>query len=298
VPPPINSDYCIEVFVSEIQQYPAAPTMMKVHATCVNEVTSCEAMKIGSNWDEPSFIPKLRRILDRTDAQEMKDCLVKYAETVELIHSRYPDMGPERADWAVAMALSPEWYGEELSNRLQNAMVVSALLLTVTASIFISPPLENHNTNSYRCLIYVTGLSNMLFIISIMVGIFFIENAMSRAYTKSERFVLIIKFYAYKDISQVFMAIGSSLFPIILAIPMWELYLQLDANILVAFTVCYVLATIYVMARTTAAAKAEQRRRLSMFLTLTDPATSRLLPSNYPPDAELQPEDFREMYQT
>lgn len=254
---------------------------------------------LGSAWRESNVtetLPKLRRILDKTDEKEIKDSLVKYAETIELIHSRYPNMGHERADWALAMALSPEWYGEALTTRLQNSMLVSALLLTVTASVFMEPPLDNKESDSYRCFVYVTGICNMFFIISIMVGIFYIENAMNRAYTPSERFVLIIKFYSYKDISQVFMSIGSALFPIVLAIPMWELFVDVDANILVAFTACYVVATIYVMTRTTIAAKAEQTRRLGMFLALTDQATSRLLPCYYPPDADMTPADYAEMY--
>jgi len=254
----------------------------------------------GSCWTEANkatYLPKLRRITDKIDEQEIKDCLVKYAETIELIHVRYPNMGHERADWALAMALSPEWYGDALTDRLQNSMLVSALLLTVTAAYFVEPPLENNDTDSYRTFIYFTGACNMFFMLSIMVGIFFIENAMSRAYAQSERFVLIIKFYTYKDISQVFMAIGSALFPIVLAVPMWELFKDVDANILMALTAFYVFATLYVMVRTTVAAKKEQTRRLNMFLTLTDPKDSRLLPCFYPPDADMQPEDFKDMYQ-
>ena len=252
-----------------------------------------------SCWSESKikeFLPKARRILDRKDEQEIKDCLVRYAEMIELIHSRYPTMGPARAEWALAMALSPDWYGEGLTTRLQNSMLVSALLLTVTAVIFIEPPLEDPMSASYRVLIYVTGVCNMLFIMSIMTGIFFIENSMSRAYGDSERFALMMKFYTYKDISQIFMSIGSALFPVILAIPMWELYVDVDANILVAFTSLYVVATIYVMLRTTAEAAKEQARRLAMFQALIDPITSQLLPCYYPTDADMSVEEFKAMY--
>ena len=256
------------------------------------DMSNCWSEK---NLDE--FLPKIRRILDKKDEQEIKDCLVKYTETIELIHARYPNMGHVRADWALAMALSPDWYGEALSTRLQNAMLVSALLLTVTASIFIAPPLSDNTSTSFRVLIYVTGACNMFFILSIMTGIFFIENAMSRAYGESERFTLIIKFYTYKDISQIFMAIGSALFPIILAIPMWDLYLDIDANILIIFTVIYVLATIYIMIRTSMEASKEQARRLSLFSILLEPETSRLQLCYYPPDATMKPDDFKAMYQ-
>jgi hypothetical protein len=251
---------------------------------------------LWESGDSKPFHARLRRVFDRSDLEEIKKCLVKYAETIELIHCRYPNMGTIRADWALAMALAPEWYGDDLSNRIQNSMLVSALLLTVTASIFISPPLENNESEAFRWLIYVTGACNMLFIMSIMLGVFFIENSMSRAYGESEKFVLIIKFYVYKNISQTFMAIGSALFPIILAIPMWETFKQIDASVLSAVTLAYVVITIYVMIRTSMAAKVEQSRRLLMFSSLIDPKTSRLLPAYYPPDADMQPEDFAAMY--
>lgn len=143
----------------------------------------------GNMWegsDVKKFHAELRRIFDRTDIEDIKKCMIKYAETVELITCRCPKMGPERADWAVAMALAPEWYGEELCTRIQNSMLVSALLLTVTASIFMSPPLPDKESLAYRLFIYTAGVSNMLFIMSIMVGMFFIENAMSRAYCQAK----------------------------------------------------------------------------------------------------------------
>lgn len=242
------------------------------------------------------FQGKMRRIFDRTDLTEIKGCIIKYSETLELVNCRYPNMGPARSDWALAMALAPEWYGDELTTRLQNSMVVSALLLTVTAAIFIDPPLDNKEAIAFRCLIYVTGACNMLFIMSIMTGIFFIENAMSRAYGQSERFCLIIKFYFYKDIAQIFMAIGSALFPIILAIPMWEKFKMVDANILIAFTIFYVLATLFVMIQTSLAAQTEQFHRLGMFLDLVDKSTGRVLPCYYPDNADMQPDDYKAMY--
>jgi hypothetical protein len=255
-----------------------------------------KASEEEKNWSKQN-LSKLRRILDKTDEKELKESLIKYTETVELLTIRYPAMGfAEKVDWSMAMALSPEWYGDGLNNRLQNAMLVSALLLTVTSTIFISPPLSDNTSNTYRCLIYVTGICNMLFIMSIMLGVFYIENAMSRAYGQSERFVLIIKYYSYKNLSQIFMSIGSALFPIILAIPMWEQYMNVDAGLLYVFTVAYVLATMFIMVQTTIGAKVEQDRRLAMFCTLLDPKTCHLLPEYYPPDADMQPEDFREMY--
>ena len=121
------------------------------------------------------------------------------------------------------------------------------LLLTVTATIFVEQPLEKNNKTSFRILMYFAAVCIMLFIMSIMTGIFFIENAMSRAYSHSDRFVLIIKYFIYKTVSQYFMCIGSALFPIVLAIPMWELYIDIDANILIAFTMTYIVVGCYII---------------------------------------------------
>ena len=77
---------------------------------------------------------------------------------------------------------------------------------------------------------------------------------------------------------------------------MWEKFKQIDANVLIAFSVFYVLATLYVMLRTTLEAQKEQFRRLGMFMELVDKTDGRVLPCFYPDDAELQPEDFKAMF--
>ena len=242
------------------------------------------------------YLRKLRRATNISHEGEIKVALIKYAKTIELIISRYPNMGKERADWALAMALSPEWYGDVLTDRLHNSMLVSALLLTVTAAYFTHPPLTNVDSYAYTTFIYVTGICTMCFMLSIVFGIFFIENAKSRAYTQNERFVLIIQFYIYKDLCQILMAFGSILFPIVLVIPGWQAYLPLDAVILFFVVIFYAALSAYIMLSTTLAAKAEQTRRLNLFLTLTDPKDCRLLPYYYPPDADMQLEDLKIMY--
>eukprot|EP00600_Ochromonadales_sp_CCMP1393_P009322 CAMPEP_0174962058 /NCGR_PEP_ID=MMETSP0004_2-20121128/4577_1 /TAXON_ID=420556 /ORGANISM="Ochromonas sp., Strain CCMP1393" /LENGTH=278 /DNA_ID=CAMNT_0016210557 /DNA_START=198 /DNA_END=1034 /DNA_ORIENTATION=+ len=257
----------------------------------------------SNNWELEGpelkkFHNRMRHIFDKVDTQEIKDAIVKYTETICLMDALNPGMGSARKDWALAMALSPEWYSDHLETRLQNSMLVSALLLTVTAEIFISPPMDNNESLSFRALIYLCGLSNMLFILSIVAGIFFIENAMSRTYGQSERFVLIIRYFAIKSASQVFAAIGSALFPIVLAIPMWDFFLLVDANALAAITILYVLVAIAIMAVTSMDGSKEQGSRVWKFQTLIDPTSCLLKSEYYPPDADMQLEDFREMYAT
>ena len=244
----------------------------------------------------PAFHKQAYRIFDTNDEQVIRQALVKYTETVELIHARCPTMRYEIADWALAMALSPEWYAGALTDRLQNSMLVSALMLTVTAELFYDPPLDDENSPTYRVLVYLAGICNVCFLLSIMVGVFFIENAMSRSYCQSERFILIMKYYTVKDASQVLMCMGSFLFPVVIAVPIWEKYRLLDAYLLTVVTGLYVLLTVGVVIWTTMGATAEQERRLALFRPLIDPTTSRLHTRYYPPDAVMQPQDFAEMY--
>lgn len=254
-------------------------------------------MSNKSQYDA-AHLKKLRKLLNMKDESEIKEALLTYSETIEIIHSRFPNYGPSRADWAFAMAMSPEWYGDKLTERLQNSMLLSALLLTVTAAYFLEPPetILPKDSAAFRGFIYMTGFCNLLYLLSIVFGIFFIENAMSRAYGASERFALIMKFYIFKDLTQIFMAIGSALFPVCLAIPMWKSYLQIDAYILLIFTIIYLVAVVLNMAYTSKIASNEQHRRVQMLQEFIDPETSRLKPEYYPNDADFTPEDYREMY--
>ncbi len=175
----------------------------------------------------------LNRLFDTECSNEMIEKCEIYVSITELIVNRFPDM-PKRLviDWALAYAMSKgDWYGESLSTRMQNSMVVSALLLTVTASFFVSPP---DLSDSYkRVFSYFCGISSLLFMISIIFGILFIENAMSRAFGKSDRFVLIMKQYSYVTISQACSYIGALMFPIILMIPIRYNYNLDDSVVLI-----------------------------------------------------------------
>jgi hypothetical protein len=131
----------------------------------------------------------LRRGLDLYNKDEINKVLMDYTRTVELIIAEFPKMRVEsRKDWAIANARSPDWFGDALATRVQNAMLVAALLLTVTASSFLSPVGENEFTARFRITCYLNAICSALFLISIFLGICFVENGMSRAYCWSDRF--------------------------------------------------------------------------------------------------------------
>ena len=66
---------------------------------------------------------------------DIERVLLLYAKTNELIFNKFPTMSIlERVDFAISNALCSDWYGDRLTIRLQNSMLVAALLLTVTAT--------------------------------------------------------------------------------------------------------------------------------------------------------------------
>lgn len=191
-------------------------------------------------------LTKLEDALDLDDPKEMRDVIKRYTKIIKLLCDHYPEekMSREtRIDWALSDALCPDWYGSNLISRLQNTMLVSALLLTVTASFFLSPPFpeENVHYNAKRIFFYVDGLCCIFYLLSIYFGVHFIENAMCRAYTNADRFILIIDQYNIRAYSQYCMVFGSLLFPTTLVIPMWANYLDKDAYVGLGFGALYLI---------------------------------------------------------
>lgn len=253
---------------------------------------------------DEDFYDAACRALDSTDKTVIRERLIKYTEIIELINARCATERYEIADWALAMAMAPDWYGDKLAQRLQNSMLVSALLLTVSAEMFISPPLaddditrETMENVSYRVTAYLSAICNVVLLLSIIMGVWFIENAMSRSYGDSERFILIMKYYSIKDASQVFSVVGSALFPVLLCAPSFELYVDGDAYFFVFLTGVAVVSSLAIVGYSTTGSSYEQTRRLAIFKRMIDENNGcRLLPQYYPDDADFQPEDYQRMF--
>ena len=243
-------------------------------------------------------IKKLRRALDVISIEDIHRILCKYEEITALIECRFPKIGTgAKADWALAQAMNPAWFSDSLSTRMNNTMLVSALLITVCASYFITPPdcLE-HGSMARDAFCYVCGLCNILFLVSITYGVIYVENAMSRAFGQSERFALLMSQYAVKNASQTAMVIGSCLFPVMIAIPMYVNYGDVNASVMwffyfIGFTL--ILGANVFCAREAAA---EQLRRLNLFLPFCD-RENRLRPEYHPSNAPMTFQDWKDMYQ-
>mmetsp|Transcript_4713 Transcript_4713/g.7165 ORF Transcript_4713/g.7165 Transcript_4713/m.7165 type:complete len:158 (+) Transcript_4713:384-857(+) len=95
-----------------------------------------------------------------------------------------------------------------------------------------------------RVYFFVNGIANLLFIISIISGVCFVENAMSRAYCEYDKFILIIDMYSYKNLSQYTAIIGAFFFVASLFLSIWKTYYQLDC---IVYTVIGAVSMIYLL---------------------------------------------------
>lgn len=210
-----------------------------------------------------------------------------------LINAKVPDMPThQKKDWAIANSLSPDWFGDGLTARIQNSMLVSALLLTVTATNFLSPLGNGNGDTSTRLTLYLNGVCSILFLTSIFLGVCFIENAMCRAYCWADRFVLIIKMYSVKDISQICAAVGVFLFPITLLVPIQSIYLLTDSRIMYAIFSLFIAIFFKVQISGVKGAAAKQNIRGMMLAEIVD--DSGKLKSQFTPYTE---EGVTESYQ-
>eukprot|EP01038_Epipyxis_sp_PR26KG_P006946 gene6946-9500_t len=256
----------------------------------------------GSSWYEGSNTNKnlmtLRKALDLYNKDEINTVLFTYTRTMELMISNFPDKPViVKIDWAIANALSPDWFGDALTTRVQNGMLVAALLLTVTAANFVSPVQDSVNQSRYRGAMYINGICTISFLTSIFLGVCFIENGMSRAYSWADRFYLIVQQYSIKDMSQILAIVATLLFPVALLLPLQTLYLKGDCIALYVFSLIIGVILVYAQIVSMKAAAAKQNERAERLRALTDPATGRLLPQFQPPAENLADADKDESVQ-
>ena len=94
-----------------------------------------------------------------------------------------------RTDWASNYVLNPKFFDDQLKERVTNSILVTALLVTITASTFLNPPdfgVDVHDV-SYRTFTYTMFLSTLYFIMCILLGIAFIEDGMDRPFCRERQ---------------------------------------------------------------------------------------------------------------
>lgn len=114
-----------------------------------------------------------------------------------------------KVDWTINYVMRPSFFDNDLQTRVNNIMLVSALLITITATAFMTPPLVGDNTVvTNRVLSYMMFTSTICFLVSIFTGVSFIENGLSRNYTDGSRMVNTIRYYHVFNSCQSFMFAG------------------------------------------------------------------------------------------
>lgn len=212
-----------------------------------------------------------------------------------------------KVDYSMSYSINPDWYGECLIGRVTNNILMSTLLLVVTGPYFLEPPFEDPEEGDplFRAYFYTAGILNLLFLASTVFAICFIENGMSRGYGRSERLVLTIKQYHLKDIAQTLTIVGTIIgLPLFLALPMWNLYGNDDANTMMVITTLFSVILLGVFGKYTVQAGGEQNSRIEHFLSIVDMTDGRLLKEYYPARIHendgityLGPEDYKSMYE-
>ena len=137
---------------------------------------------------------------------------------IDLVEEHFPNMSAHsKADWAINITLAPEFFCDPLKDRTNNIILVSALLLTISAPSLFSPPQFQWETFDefmideapFRVYTYFMALATLCFLLSIFSGVAFIDNAMSRAYTQKGRVQLIIRSYWIREVSVWGLSIGA-----------------------------------------------------------------------------------------
>ena len=214
----------------------------------------------------------LQKCLDKYSKDDINKVLMDYTQAVELLMSKFPEMPVGiRKGWAIAHALKPDWLGDALAKRVENSMLVSALLLTVTASSFVSPVGYSQLTARFLINCYLNGICSALFLVSIVLGVCFLENGMNRAYCWSDRFCLIIQQYSVRGNAQQCARIGVLMFPMTLILPMQSTYIQIDSYVLYVLCFLCVAYLLFTQVRCMFAAQNSQNIRTTMLVKITDP---------------------------
>lgn len=194
----------------------------------------------------------------------------KAFEVMETVFSGKSENNPSllrtRADWASNYILNPSFFDEQLKERISNTILVSALLVTITASTFLNPPdfeMESEDIN-YRLFYFLMFMSTICFIVSIFIGITFIEDGMDRSFTQSDKIHSILKYYMLIELSKITMFLGSILLTICLVLAA-KLRNQEDTNAYSVILAVSVAAVILLKYWTDLQTGKLQSRHIDMF---------------------------------
>jgi len=206
-----------------------------------------------------SISPRFGCQLHRLTFNEFINLLNQFERGIDFMNNVFPNNDNninenliwKRLDWAVNYTLNPDFFDNQLKDRITNSVLVAALLITISGSTFINPTdfgVDNHDV-VYRLFTYTMFIATCLFIISILLGIFFMENGMDRSYTKSDRIQAMAIYYSYFTSCQVVMYVGALFLLIGMILASKLLYPDADtcifAIILASLLVAFILMQLF-----------------------------------------------------
>lgn len=108
--------------------------------------------------------------------------------------------------------------------------------------------------------------------------------------------ILIAKHYIVLNLTQIFSTVGSFLFIVVLLIPTFKVYDDANAAVMCVITVGLTAVCTFVYVRMNVDSGNAQHAKTEHFMQLVDAETGRLKPEFYPPNADMSPDMWREMY--
>ena len=259
-----------------------------------------------------SDIKTLRRVLNKTSKEEISNSIVLYTEIIAFLKSKYQNKMTLNTmiDWAVSIAISDSWFSNNLTARIANSVLVSALLITITSNFLLSPLAYGFNETDFESFNYLiflctSGSCTALFLMSIISGILFVDHILSRAYCRREKFILIIRWYTLELFSQTTAYTGAFLFPIACASSVIHLYgiNHIISKIILGFGIPFYLLLAIIAITVSIHGYISQLQRIKIFRNeLVDESnllTIGFLKTNYYPiEAEITQNELIEMYDT
>jgi hypothetical protein len=205
-------------------------------------------------WQDGCLTPHGRKIFSKifgpVDDERIKLHLKEYRKALGWLRARCPNDLPGDREWAIIWSINPRWFGEELRNRIQNMLVVSSLLLTISTAITLYMSVEGTGAGAYRFRMYASIACSLVLFASVITGMQYMVEVLSRPYEESDKLVLVVNNWLIKDIYEALTQVGCLIFPIVLISPLWENCETVDAlllTVMAGLLAAYVLFLLYEM---------------------------------------------------
>eukprot|EP00600_Ochromonadales_sp_CCMP1393_P012450 CAMPEP_0174998462 /NCGR_PEP_ID=MMETSP0005-20121125/1520_1 /TAXON_ID=420556 /ORGANISM="Ochromonas sp., Strain CCMP1393" /LENGTH=250 /DNA_ID=CAMNT_0016253097 /DNA_START=64 /DNA_END=813 /DNA_ORIENTATION=- len=111
--------------------------------------------------------------------------------------------------FAIIYCYCPQWFHETISTRINNQMLVSALLVTLCGSFFLYPPdYSDHYNIEYKVWYFANFIAVSALLSAVLFGYFLLESAIYRPIRDIDRVVAVAKFKYIQTYGDAMMLIG------------------------------------------------------------------------------------------